>query len=69
MKRPAVTPERIDHARRVVAGIVAARGGEAYAEIFDRLEREWAAYVQRQDAVSRARRLAGETMEREGRGA
>ena len=69
MKRPAVTPAAIDHARRVVAGIVASRGGEAYAEIFMRLEREWAACLGRQDAVSRARRLAGETMEREGRGA
>lgn len=61
MSRPAaITTERIERALRTIARIVAAPGGEVYAPIFERLERELAQRARQQDAVARARALLAE---------
>lgn len=52
-----ISTERLERALRVVAGIVAAKGGEVYVPIFERLEKELADRERAQDARARARAL------------
>lgn len=52
-----ISTKRLERALRIIAGIVAAEGGEVYVPIFERLERELADRKRAQDARARARAL------------
>jgi hypothetical protein len=62
-----VDRSRLEGALRIVAAIVARPGGEIYLPIFERLERELAAFDKAETALARARAIAREISPRRGR--
>lgn len=52
-----ISTARLERALRTCAVVVAARGGEAYVALFERLEAELADRARRQDARDRAKAL------------